>query len=399
MTGPVHRVSTIRTASAPGFAGIGLVLCGVVGTLAWEHGLWGLLAGAVLVAIWIAALNWSAIVRPAAPAPLAEGSRSDEGDAIVLGMLLDAVPTPLLAVEQGRARALNRAARTLFATDHIVSPVPPGLLDASETHLRHEGHGWRIDRVDIAGGGPGRSMIAMINIEQEERTAEARATAELMQVLGHELLNGFAPIVSLAESGLAALDKAGDDPALLGEILGTLARRVEGLQRFTAAYRTLARLPEPSCRAVPMRELVDDLARLFAVRWPGVRLTADAPGDLVWPLDRDQVSQALWALLQNAAEAVSAKGTDRGHVRLAVRRLDAELVIEVRDNGGGVPPDVADRIFRPFHTTKPDGTGIGLSLARQIAHAHGGTLTLCPGVETMFRILLPSATATPPHAI
>jgi len=399
MTGPVHRVSTIRTASAPAFAGIGLVLCGVIGTVAWEHGLWGLLAGAVLVAIWIAALNWSAIVRPAAPAPLAEGSRSDEGDAIVLGMLLDAVPTPLLAVEQGRARALNRAARTLFATDHIVSPVPPGLLDPSETHLRHEGHGWRIDRVDIAGGGPARSMIAMINIEQEERTAEARATAELMQVLGHELLNGFAPIVSLAESGLAALDKAGDDPALLGEILGTLARRVEGLQRFTAAYRTLARLPEPSCRAVPMRELVDDLARLFAVRWPGVRLTADAPGDLVWLLDRDQVSQALWALLQNAAEAVSAKGTDRGHVRLAVRRLDAELVIEVRDNGGGVPPDVADRIFRPFHTTKPDGTGIGLSLARQIAHAHGGTLTLCPGVETMFRILLRSTTATPPHAI
>jgi signal transduction histidine kinase len=383
---------------APILAAIGLVLCGGVGTLAWDHGLWGLLAGTVLVAIWIATLNWSEIIRHPRLAPLPEGSRSDEDDAIVLGMLLDAVPTPLLAIEGERARALNRAARTLFATDHLVSPVPPGLLDPGETHLRHEGHGWRIDRVDIVGGGPGRSMIAMINIEQEERTAEARATAELMQVLGHELLNGFAPIVSLAESGLAALDQARDDPALLGEILGTLARRVEGLHRFTAAYRTLARLPEPTCRPVPMRELVEDLARLFAVRWPGVRLTADPPRDLVWSLDRDQVSQALWALLQNAAEAVCAEGTDRGHVLLAVRMLDAELAIEVRDNGGGVPPDVADRIFRPFHTTKPDGTGIGLSLARQIAHAHGGTLTLRPDVGTTFRISLPRTAPTPLNA-
>jgi signal transduction histidine kinase len=380
-----------RAGAAAISAAIGLVLSGVIGTLAWAHGLWGLLAGAVLVALWIGALNWSAVVHPHIPAPLADAPRSDEpgDDAMVLRMLLDAVPTPLLAIDGNSARTLNRAARRLFATDDRVSPVPPGLLDRAETHLRHEGRGWRLDRVDMIGGAPGRAMIAMIDIEQEERVAEARATAELMQVLGHELLNGFAPIVSLAESGLAALESANDDPALLGEILGTLARRVEGLQRFTAAYRALARLPEPSCRPVPVRELVDDLARLFAVRWPDVTLTPETPQDLVWALDRDQVSQALWALLQNAAEAVSADRADRGQVRLSVRALGSELAIEVRDNGGGVPPAVADRIFRPFHTTKPDGTGIGLSLAKQIAHAHGGALTLCPEAETTFRIVLP----------
>jgi signal transduction histidine kinase len=140
---------------------------------------------------------------------------------------------------------------------------------------------------------------------------------------------------------------------------------------------------------VPLRELVDDLARLFAVRWPDVTLTAETPQELAWSLDRDQVSQALWALLQNAAEAVSTDRADCGQVRLVVHALGSELTIEVRDNGGGVPPTVADRIFRPFHTTKPDGTGIGLSLAKQIAHAHGGALTLCPEAQTTFRIVLP----------
>ena len=314
---------------------------------------------------------------------------SDERDATVPGMLLDAVPTPLLAIEGESARVLNRAARRIFATDDLVSPVPLGLFDRAETHLRHEGHSWRLDRMDMFGGPSGRSMVAMIDIEQEERAAEARATAELMQVLGHELLNGFAPIVSLAESGLAALDRAKDDPALLREILGTLARRVEGLQRFTSAYRTLARLPEPSCGPVPIGELVEDLARLFSVRWPDVTLITETPNDLVWPLDRDQVSQALWALLQNAAEAVSGDRMHRGQVNLTVRTQETELAVYIRDNGSGVPPDAADRIFRPFHTTKPDGTGIGLSLAKQIVHAHGGALALCPEAQTTFRILLP----------
>jgi signal transduction histidine kinase len=93
-------------------------------------------------------------------------------------------------------------------------------------------------------------------------------------------------------------------------------------------------------------------------------------------------------LLQNAAEALA----DRpgGKVALKARGTDAGLVIDVVDNGPGLPPDAAQRIFRPFHTTKPGGTGIGLSLARQIAHAHGGSLTLSENTATLFRLLLPA---------
>jgi signal transduction histidine kinase len=304
-------------------------------------------------------------------------------------VLLDAAPTPLLGIQGATVRALNRAARRQFATDDRILPVPAELLDRDASHLRHEGRSWRIDRVDVTDAGPARMVVALIDIEQEERAAEARATAEMIHVLGHELLNGLAPIVSLAESGLAAVGIADRDPALLPEILGTLARRAEGLQRFTEAYRALARLPAPSVHPVSVCELTEDLARLFAGRWPGVALSVSVADNLSWAFDRDQVSQAIWSLLQNATEAASADPDRLAQVSLRARGTKAGLEIEIGDNGDGVPADSVERIFRPFHSTKPEGTGIGLSLARQIAHAHGGTLAFEPAPATVFRLVLP----------
>ena len=362
---------------------LGLVVAGIVAALAWQQGTWGLGAGAALVALWLAALNWWLVARPrdvVRPDP----ARTDDADGLVLRLLLDAAPTPLLAIDATAARALNRAARRLFATDDRILPVPPALTDATATHLRHEGRGWRIDRVRVANG---QDVAALIDIEQEERAAEARASAEMIQVLGHELLNGLAPIASLAESGAVAVARPQVDVALLREILDTLARRAEGLQRFTEAYRAIARLPEPTRRAVPVGELADDLARLFATRWPAVALSVTADAD-AWTLDRDQIVQAVWALLQNAAEAATTAHAAGALVALRIT-ADDTLAIEIEDNGAGVPADAVARIFRPFHTTKADGTGVGLSLARQIALAHGGTLTLAPDAPTRFRLTIP----------
>lgn len=99
------------------------------------------------------------------------------------------------------------------------------------------------------------------------------------------------------------------------------------------------------------------------------------------------MDQAIWARLQNAAEATT-PGTE-AQVALRMHVIDAGLAIDIEDDGAGVPPDAAARIFRPDHTTKPDGTGIGLSLARQIALAHGGTLTLRSGSRTTVRLAIP----------
>jgi len=142
-------------------------VAGIVAALAWQQGTWGLGAGAALVALWLAALNWWLVSRPrevVRPNP----ARPDDADGLVLRLLLDAAPTPLLAIDATAARALNRAARRLFGTDDRILPVPPALADATATHLRHEGRGWRIDRVRVANG---QDVAALIDIEQEERAA------------------------------------------------------------------------------------------------------------------------------------------------------------------------------------------------------------------------------------
>ena len=234
----------------------------------------------------------------------------------------------------------------------------------------------------------GRSVAALIDIEQQERTAEARATAEMIQILGHELLNGLAPIASLAESGVTAVGRPVPDLALLREILGTLARRADELQHFTGAYRMLARLPEPTVRSVSVGELVGDLKRLFAEQWPNVSFTVDVPDGPAWPMDREQIGQAVWALLQNAAEAATGC-TQAAWVATTVHYAPERLIIDVQDSGPGFTATDVNRAFRPFHTTKPSGSGIGLSLARQIAQGHGGTLTIEPIPTTTLRLALP----------
>ena len=364
---------------------VGLVGCGGVADTAWRGGLWGSLAGAVLGTALLTAHVWWLAVKDR-PAPASERGPADDRAADRL--LLDAAPTPLVMIEADRTRALNRAARSLFGTDDRIVPAPAALI-GGDSHLHHGGRHWRIDRVTMGGVASERSVVALVDVEQEERVAEARATAEMIHVLGHELLNGLAPIVSLAESGEAALDQPIPDPMLLREIIGTLARRAEGLQRFTQAYRDLARLPVPHSVPTPTSGLIDDLARLFSGRWPGVTLDVRADDVPEWPFDRDQLHQALWALLQNAAEAATAyRGAD-AHVILAIHLTGSTLIIEVRDNGPGIAPEEAARIFRPFYTTKSQGTGIGLSLARQIALGHGGALALIPTAPTTFRLTVP----------
>lgn len=373
--------------------GIGMAACGVAATLAWTAGMWGSLAAALLCGAWLAGGLWMQAAR--LPLPVAaragpaagEGEVEEEARAVLHRLLLDAVPTPLVAIEDGGARAVNGAARRLFGTDTRILPLPPALADPQARLLVHEGRRLRIDRVDAARSAQGLAVAALVDVESESSLAEARASAELIEILGHELLNGLAPIVSLAESAQGAVRGGAVDAALLEEILGPLARRAESLQRFAEAYRQLARLPAPELRDCDVGQIVRDLGAGFTRRWPGVAFTAEAGEVPSWPLDRDQLYQALWALLANAAEAVEGQAGARVWMRCSLH--GPALAFEIGDTGPGVAPSIAAQIFRPFHTTKPGGSGIGLSLARQIARAHGGTLDLVGADPTLFRLVLP----------
>ncbi|WP_277925991.1 sensor histidine kinase [Sphingomonas lacusdianchii] len=371
MLTPEHR----RTLAALG-SGITLTLGGAGLVLAWQAGVWGSLLGTLGIIAWALALGcWIALRRAAAsPAPPATAH-----DTLPIAALLDQVPVPLLRIDAAQVRAINRAARALFVADDRLTAPPPALTDPAARHLRHAGRRWRIDAVTL---GPDTRLAALIDIAAEEHAAQERASDEMIDILGHELLNGLSPIVSLADSAMTAAAR-GD--AMLGDILSTLARRVEGLEGFTRAYRELARLPDPVPGPVALGELADDLARLFRGRFgEAVTLTVQAEGTA--QIDHDQMVQALWALLQNGAEAALAADAP-ARVALTLR-ADHGFVAEVQDSGPGIAAADRVRIFRPFHTDKAGGSGIGLTLARRIARAHGGELTLSDTHATCFRLTL-----------
>ncbi len=371
-----------RQAVAALSSGLALVGGGAALVLAWRMGWWATQVGAALCVLWIIGGEcWSALRGTAPPATGPAGA--SDAAAAPLRPLLDQVPVPLLRIDADGAHAINRAARGLFATDDRILPPVPELLDPAADRLRHEARRWRINAVDT---GPGERLAVLIDIEAEARAAEGHASDEMIDILGHELLNGLSPIVSLADSAVTAAAR-GD--ALLPDILATLARRVEGLEGFTRAYRALSRLPDPVPAPVALEALADDLARLFASRFGDtVTLSVAVPQDAVAQVDRDQSTQALWALLQNAAEAALAAPAPR-RVRLTMAVGEGGLTIRVSDTGTGIAASDRARIFRPFFTTRPQGSGIGLSLARRIARAHGGDLHLLASATTMFELRIP----------
>jgi signal transduction histidine kinase len=370
-------------------AASGLVASGAAGMWALRYGFYGTMLVSGLVALWVTVLLWWAATRPHDPvaAPPVAGEQDDER--IMLRTLLDQAPGALLTIDGTSVRALNRAARTMFATDDLIVPAPPALLSNEAARLHHDGRNWRIDRVIAHGLGQPRTLVALIDVEAQEHAAEARATRDLLRVLGHEVMNAMAPIASLAESALAVMAVPERRDRLLPDILGTLGRRADGLRRFTEAYRQVARLPEPVLAPMPLSSLFADVARLFDAQWQGSAILEIAdPGDAIASLDSDQIVQALLALLRNGVEASRGAGV-APVVRLSATIAADRLTFHVGDNGPGVDPAHRTSIFLPFFTTKTDGNGIGLAAARQIAQGHGGDVTLCDGPLTTFNLSVP----------
>lgn len=215
------------------------------------------------------------------------------------------------------------------------------------------------------GGLPHRLLIVS-DLSRALRDEERRAWQRLIRVVGHEVNNSLTPIKSLSTT-LADMLRAGrsDGPEMI-EALGLIQDRADSLVRFVATYSQLARLPAPSRQATDLRTLA---ARLIATS-PFEGVVLEAPEGMVLDLDAGQVEQVLINLLKNAVEAASSTRA----VLVRIHRTPAAVTIEIVDDGPGIANP--ENLFVPFFTTKPDGSGIGLALSRQIIEAHGGTLTL-----------------------
>ncbi len=223
-------------------------------------------------------------------------------------------------------------------------------------------------------------LLTMQDIGNELDAKELDAWQELTRVLTHEIMNAAGPIASLASTAQHRVQRAPSPAAIadVEEALQAIERRSASLMRFSETWRSFSSIEKPVLAWTPAREVIASVTLLLRRPFEekGITLAVDiVPHDLDILLDAELIEQILINLLLNALDAV--EGRPHPEVRLTASiDVKGHPAIQVYDNGVGIPQELQSRIFTPFFTTKPHGSGIGLSLARQIMRMHGGRLSL-----------------------
>lgn len=281
-------------------------------------------------------------------------------------LIIDSVDTGILVLDDSRGIVLrcNKAALRLLGRDAVthISQVEDrlGSLSVREAYTTLKGR-----RVKI---------LAMSDIKGELANQEIDSWVKLIRVLTHEIMNTITPIVSLSDT---MLKQAGDGRREELEVINRTSRE---LIRFVENYRKFTHVPKPVPQLFYVKPFIERMARLAAsLKKPGCTVSIGVePADLLVYADEGLLGRVLSNLLKNAAEATS----DGGHVSVkAYTGEDDAVIIDVTDDGQPIPDDVAAHIFIPFFTTKKDGSGIGLSISRQIMRVSNGSIQLVQDKE------------------
>jgi signal transduction histidine kinase len=267
---------------------------------------------------------------------------------------------------QSFERLAGRSARTLGLAPMLTGDSPR----VYDSVFPGGGGRWEVRRATFRQDGRPHTMLVVADVSKTLREEELQAWQRLVRVLSHEINNSLAPIKSIAGSLQGMLERSaahgetGDD---LRRGLSVIGSRADALSRFMSSYARLARLPAPRRQEVAVGPWVRRVAALET------RLEVEVLGgpELSMLADGDQLDQALINLVRNAADAALTTG---GGVEIEWTTDEGAVEVRVTDDGPGLSSTA--NLFVPFFTTKPDGSGIGLVLSRQIAEAHGGMLTL-----------------------
>lgn len=314
-----------------------------------------------------------------------------------LSAVVDDTPQPLISLsDDGVVTLLNKAARRQFFK-HVVTHVEDFELYGAEfaaamrqpagsqrlTRLMAEGVAQRVmlatARVERLG--EGLTIASVMPVQTELGAVELATQTDLVRVLTHEIMNSLTPVTSLARSSAEIVAEAAErDPRLADAKLAveTLASRADGILRFVESYRQFARKPEVHRRRFAARAWVDEIVRLAAAdpKCGGAEVTTVvSPPEMGIEGDPNLLAQVALNLVRNAALATETQ--PERNIQLSVTGLQyGRSLIEISDNGPGIAPDRREDVFLPFFTTRADGSGVGLSFARQIALAHGGTISV-----------------------
>ena len=317
----------------------------------------------------------------------------------LLQRVVEEVDIPIFAFDPANAlRLVNSAGEKLLhrSSDQLLgrSATQLGLEEClsgeNETLISlafGSGARWFVRRSSFRQQGIPHTLVVLSNVSRALREEERRAWQRLIRVIGHELNNSLTPIKSIASSLIARLDDTDLESAQRQDFargLGIIETRAASLNRFLQAYRRLAQMPSPVLRKCSISDLIRHAASLET----RAEISIAQGYDVTLLADPDQLEQMFINLLHNAADAVieshangdqsSAAGNAslEGQPPIQVKwtRSANQLILTIEDNGPGLMNP--SNTFVPFYTTKPEGSGIGLVLSRQIAEAHGGSLEL-----------------------
>ncbi|MCK4750020.1 MAG: hypothetical protein KAT15_23355 [Bacteroidales bacterium] len=251
-------------------------------------------------------------------------------------------------------------------------------------------------------GGAAVKIVTFQDIEPEIEQKEMESWQTISRIMAHEIMNSLTPLASLTETGIMLLEKNGKSRVLedisqqtidnLYIALKTISGRNRALSQFIGNYRQLSRLPLPDKKEVSVSKILKEILELYEPQFTKREIrTSINPGPQKYKImaDEVQVKQVLINLVKNSMEAMDP--STEPLLAISVKRILDRIAIEISDNGPGIPGEVLEKIFVPFYSTKPEGSGIGLSLSRQIIRNHGGQISVISetGKGTTFTVAFP----------